>query len=380
MNWRFWLRQDSSQPDTCASIEPLLSLFSDGMASPPEARRVESHLDECPECRRALEWMEATRLVIAKRPAAVPPADLRMRIAQAIAAEAAANTAFRPKPRSFVIRPAFAVAASMALVAVFGITYERTLKPNPITIAPPHESIVKVPNSPAPVPIANPAGSTPSQVSPPGGSRVAIVTPSKKHSPLLHPILVRPHYEPLVASLPSDSVGNVPHTALVPVVHSQSLPPRVKPAPVKQQVAFNTEKSALPHFTPVPKRHEPLKEATLPTDLPLRNNSDTMITPVGPSVEPDTTQVIQPEPSHVENVAVHTPSTDVLSIVHQHVLASLTAFKSDTKIVRDPNAHVQMAAYRSGGLNNNPQTPFVMATTVYTPTAYPNTPSSPSSK
>ena len=85
MNWRFWNWPDGSGGDGCAAIEPLLSLYSDGMASSAEARRIEAHLKDCPDCRQALSWMQATRRVIAARPAEPPPADLRARIARAIA-------------------------------------------------------------------------------------------------------------------------------------------------------------------------------------------------------------------------------------------------------------------------------------------------------
>lgn len=122
MAWQFWRRKKPEQIDSCATIEAVLSLYGDGMASPTEIRQVEAHLAECDNCRRSLEWIEATRLVIAKRPAVEPPANLRLRIAQAIAEAEHAKTPLRIPRRPLLLRPAYmagAVAASVLIVGYF---------------------------------------------------------------------------------------------------------------------------------------------------------------------------------------------------------------------------------------------------------------------
>ena len=120
MNWRFWDRTGGAGGDGCTAIEPLLSLYTDGMASPAEARRVEAHLKDCDGCRQALGWMQATRRVIAARPAVPPPVDLRSRIARAIAEADGVPAPVRralPARRPLTLRPALAYGLSFALLA-----------------------------------------------------------------------------------------------------------------------------------------------------------------------------------------------------------------------------------------------------------------------
>lgn len=121
MNWRFWNWHRSGDGcDGCAAIEPLLSLYSDGMTSPAEARRIEAHLADCSLCRQVLRWMQATQQVIAARPIMPPPSDLRARIARAITESEAAKApaaAARPVRRPLTLRPALAYGLSVALIA-----------------------------------------------------------------------------------------------------------------------------------------------------------------------------------------------------------------------------------------------------------------------
>ena len=121
MNWRFWNRSEDAG-DGCTAMEPLLSLYSDRMASPTEMRRVEAHLSGCPACRQALYWMQATQQVIAGRPPVPPPTDLRARIARAIAESEsvkvpALTTPVRPARRPLILRPALAYGLSVAVFA-----------------------------------------------------------------------------------------------------------------------------------------------------------------------------------------------------------------------------------------------------------------------
>ena len=128
MNRQFWLRNRPLPPaadsENCAHVRPLLSLMSDGMASAKEAREAQAHLQACADCRQALVWIEATRQAIAARPVVLPPADMRARIACAIAASAetavpAVPVAMPSVRRTFARRPAYAAAASLALAGAF---------------------------------------------------------------------------------------------------------------------------------------------------------------------------------------------------------------------------------------------------------------------
>ncbi len=149
MTWQFWLRNRplSSLPptDPCSEIRPLLSLMSDGMASAKEARQAEAHLLTCADCRQAQLWIVATRQVISARPAVLPPADMRARIARAIAASAetavpavpvAMPLAMPPVRRTFAVRPAYAAAASVAVAGAFLGHYLLTSSHGPGTVPP----------------------------------------------------------------------------------------------------------------------------------------------------------------------------------------------------------------------------------------------------
>ena len=118
MNRPFWTRTDRSEPDTCETLSSLISPYADGMASPDEASRVEGHLPSCPTCRQSLLWMQATRRALASRPLVLPPPDLRARIARSIAEADSAPPLLRPA-RVFTLRPAYAAAASLSVVAAF---------------------------------------------------------------------------------------------------------------------------------------------------------------------------------------------------------------------------------------------------------------------
>ena len=116
MSRPFWSFRSSPQ-NLCDSIEPLLSVYADGMASPAETRRIDAHLPGCGGCRAALSWMQATRTVLASRPVAVPPPDLHSRIALAIAASSPSPVSLRPA-RVFAVRAAYAAAASVTALGI----------------------------------------------------------------------------------------------------------------------------------------------------------------------------------------------------------------------------------------------------------------------
>ena len=141
MNWSFWTQprqpgSHASDLDSCDTIDPLLSLYADQMASSEEKIRVEAHLPNCESCRESLGWTQATRRTLSSRPVMLPPADLRARIAGAIAASAV-EPDIRPL-RVFALRPAYAAAASLSIlgVLVLGHSLLTTPKVKPQNPAP----------------------------------------------------------------------------------------------------------------------------------------------------------------------------------------------------------------------------------------------------
>ena len=155
MNWRFWNRSEKSGDD-CTAMEPLLSLYSDGMASAAEARRIEAHLKDCPVCQQSLGWMQATHQIIAARPAVPPPADLRARIARALAESEGvkAPVVKSPARRPQTLRPAFAYGLSVALFAAIsgGLFWSaQQTHHNNVVMTPPPSRVAVVPQTPPPV-------------------------------------------------------------------------------------------------------------------------------------------------------------------------------------------------------------------------------------
>lgn len=124
MQWRFPLKfsrtDRQATASECDEIEPLLSLYCDGMASTAESKRVESHLATCESCKKAHYWMRATYEVVSHRPVVTPPSDLTSRIQRAIAEEAAGNRIAAPVPvrMRFNPRPVYGLAAALLVAAV----------------------------------------------------------------------------------------------------------------------------------------------------------------------------------------------------------------------------------------------------------------------
>lgn len=279
MKWTFWTRTQPASPNDCGTIAPLLSLYADGMASAEEARRVEMHLPDCAACREALAWMQATQRALAARPVVSPPVALRARIAEAIAASSAAPVPARAA-RAFVLRPAYAAAASLTALGVvvsYGLLHTQAppaAKNYPL-VAPPVEiaaapSIVKPTTVPGVKRHAAPrlrAAPRPVRLNP---DLVAVNPP---HEAAPQPVAAKTHTESRVATrTPADAA---------PVM-----------APLKSPVTI-IKKPALLHFKP---------ELLAMTK-----------TPVSP-VETHRAKVVQPEPRKPETivaVAPHasTPST-----------------------------------------------------------------------
>lgn len=227
-------------PDDCGAIDPLLSPYADGMADAEEARRVEMHLPVCAACRESLSWMQATQRAVAARPVVSPPADLRARIATAIAASSAASGQARPA-RAFVLRPAFAAAASLTALGVavsYGLFHTQALPTakNGPAVAP------KV----AVAPPVNPLASVVKTATGPG------VKPPVAHHPAAAP--KRARFNPdLVARAPLDESPSEPVVVRVPAGAGAGAKTPAKPAPalalIKPHPSF-VKKPILPHFKP----------------------------------------------------------------------------------------------------------------------------------
>ena len=228
MNRPFWSLRSDSAEDSCDSIASLLSAYADGMASPAEARRIETHLPECKGCRAALAWMQATHATLASRPVAVPPADLRSRIALAIAASPPAPVTLRPA-RVFTRRAAYAAAAS---VTALGLALSYPLWHTSAGVA------VKHPAKPAVLAALPPS----------------VVTP---------PLTVRPQRTPKAPARPL-----VASSRVKPAVR-HSVPARqIVPAPVAppEHVAQNPVPTKLPNLPALvikaPLHHAPMTQKT----------------------------------------------------------------------------------------------------------------------
>ena len=200
MNWRFWSRTGGAGCDSCTAIEPLLSLYSDGMAAPSEVRRVEAHLADCDGCRQSLGWMRATRQVIAARPAVPPPVDLRARIARAIAeADGVAPAPVRVR-RPPILRPALAYGLSFALLAALSGSLFWNADHQPLT------TVAHVHPTQLPVAVATNPGDTLPQL-----------------RPGVH-LQARPTPAPVVATVPNEPGGPDVINSTVPVPHIPRVP------------------------------------------------------------------------------------------------------------------------------------------------------------
>ncbi len=212
MNWQFWLHNRPLPPadplENCAHVRPLLSLMSDGMASAKEAKEAQAHLQACADCRQALLWIEATRQAIALRPVVLPPADMRARIARAIAASAetavpAVPVAMPAARRTFAVRPAYAAAASVAVAGAFLGHFLLTA------------------GSPVSAPPVPTASSGQPQTNYSADSKLGDHTPRTRKSPQV------------VAAVPPGNAGqaNPAHGLPMPLSHSGEAPSVLRPNP-----------------------------------------------------------------------------------------------------------------------------------------------------
>ena len=328
MNWPFWTRTQPSDSehaglDTCDTLDALLSLYADRMASPEEARRVEAHLPDCEGCRESLQWMQATRRALASRPMALPPAGLQAQIARAIAASAASPVAALPV-RTFSLRPAYAAAASLTVLGA--ILAGHSLLTARVGMPTANASKVAAP-------------------------RVASVPPASLSEPTAPPTLIRPlavnHSAPERVKLPpqpAERVAAVPDAAAVPAEMPST--PRVETAPALSSPAkhsvrlMSSRRTLLPAQlsatykapdalmaarVPAPKAPESAPPVAAPvekTSAPvIASNSVTPTVTIGaPTVTPQ-------EPSAVQVAA----REHLLDSVKQHIGVMQTAAYSTTR-------------------------------------------------
>jgi len=124
-NWNFFgrLKGSDSAPYTCERVQRLLSLYVDSMASNAERNAIDAHISGCVTCREQSACLRSIHQVVSSRPVAEPPSDLRMRIAQAIAAERAP---VRTAPRiGFSYGVLAGAAALVVCFAAVGLQVER---------------------------------------------------------------------------------------------------------------------------------------------------------------------------------------------------------------------------------------------------------------
>ncbi len=265
MEWRFWARTRPAQLDAfgddCEAIEPLLSLYGDGMASPAEVRLVEAHLPGCESCRESLAWMQATRRALSGRPVLSPPVDLHARIAEAIAASEAAPLRLRPA-RTFTTRPAFAAAASLAAVGLF-LGYSLTHLPHPGT------SIKPAP----PVSVAV-APTTPPSVS---------VVPTKPAAPT---VTIKKHPSaPLMANRDIADTPPTPDLTPAPRVPTKSTERRMPTVlPVTVPAVALRQKLVAPRPTNLMAVKSPVIAKHTPAPLPIKSS---VLTAKNETREPD---------------------------------------------------------------------------------------------
>lgn len=292
MKWPFWTRPQPVTLDNCETIDPLLSLYADGMASSEEARRVTAHLPGCDSCRESLAWMQATQRALAGRPVVRPPAALRARIAAAIAASSAApisvSSAARPA-RSFALRPAYAAAASLAILGI--VSYSVLHSPQNVhhTITP-HNQVAGLP------PIENSSPTVKPTVPD------VILKPTIKHHS--HgSVKPAPINRPLVASNPTDAESSSPPVKVkVPVLAHRTVKVAEKPSPTLSS-------TIKPHIPTVKKNVQP---------APLMASTKAPTA----SVETHKAPVVQPEIKKPAPVVAALPKLASPAIIEQQPIVT----------------------------------------------------------
>ncbi len=299
MKWPFWTRSQPVILDDCETIDPLLSLYADGMASPEEARHVTAHLPGCDACRESLAWMQATQRALSARPVVRPPAALRARIAAAIAASSAVplpiSSGTRPA-RSFALRPAYAAAASLTVLGVIGYSVLRE----------------------------HPAANVKNPVTPP--NQVAVLPPVENSSPNVKPTMPDVVIRPTIKRHSHGSVMPAPVNPPLIANNSTDEEPSATPFKVKTPViahrAVKVAEKPSPTLLPTLKPHVPaVKKPVQPKTNPaLMANTKIPAAPVEHHQPP----MVQPEakkPAPLE-AAVPKPTSPAPAIIEKQPIVT----------------------------------------------------------
>ena len=305
MNWTFWTRTPPTLLDDCGTVNPLLSVYADGMADADETRHVEAHLPGCADCRASLAWARATQRALSSRPVAVPPADLRGRIALAIAAsDAAPVPAFAVRSaRAFVLRPAFtaAAAASVALLGAlsYGLMHRDIpavtppMVPSQVAVAP-HVSPSTLPVKPAAVSSVKTAMRRPISHPKHADFDPALMADSTPPETASHPPVVKTHAASKGSAPKMASVTPAPAPIKVAVVSIKKLAPRTSTVGMMATTKASTFSSET--HRPLIIRHETRKPEIIIATVP---HAPTISAPV--LIEK--TPIITPDPAPAAMVA-----------------------------------------------------------------------------
>lgn len=340
MNRRFWSFRTSAPADTCETIEPLLSLAADGMASPGETQRIEAHLPSCTDCRAALSWMQATRTALSSRPVAIPPPDLHSRIAlaivlssrpavapppdlhsrivRAIAASSAAPVSLRPA-RVFTLRTAYAAAASITALGI-ALSYGLLHSSNEVTAK----------HSLKPV-VAAVVPSTKTPAAPKITKRLLVASVPTKFTPVKHVVIARKAAPIAVTPLAHTASNDAPSKLIIApqvikaTVHHAPLSPQIASRDIAPAQKHSTEKHApLPVLkTPAPKLPDTVRVAKIikePIHIPLHLDiQPTKVTNDVPVARTASAQAPSPAPSDPLGFFKARPQTASATPIHYSV-------------------------------------------------------------
>jgi len=337
----------------------MLSLYADGMASAEEARRVETHLPDCTACRESLIWTQAMQRALAMRPVVSPPADLRARIASAIAASSAAPVpASITVRRAFVVRPAYAAAASMTIlgvVASYGLLHKPVSNTAHLVAPTPPMVATLPPVSPLP-PIVKPA-TGPAVKSHVVRHPVAVSKPARLNPELM--ARVQPdesHPKPAIVKTPA-AAGSTTKISAWSAPLMASAKPHVSAVKKPALPNFHSEMMAtIKHSALSVKTHEPLvvqPEPKKPETVVATVPPVTIPVNVGsPSIKPDPAPTVVVATTH-EN-RFHT--ADLLGPVKAR-LGAMQSFTHNT--VRREAANGATYAMRTMDADKTPGIDFV---------------------
>ncbi len=246
-----WLSHSASSEDICNTVASLLSVYADGMASPADAQKIETHLPQCEGCRSALSWMQVTHATLASRPVAVPPPDLHLRIALAIAASSPAPVTLRPS-RVFTLRTLYAAAASVTALGV-ALSYPLWHTPAGVSVTHPAKPAVLATAAKMPLTVHP-------RFAPKVPARPLVASISAK-SAVKHGILARKIVS-APAALPEHIAANPVPAERSVLLPSVTLKAPVHHAPVTQKIA---SRSIVPAETHGIEKHSPLPAAKIMT-------------------------------------------------------------------------------------------------------------------